>query len=85
MDILFQWRCSILLENGEDALTNLEQTRKFPANTEGVHYSLVEAAFQMRELTIRDGRAFWAIGYEADRLRLVDAIHTIDTRYSCIG
>jgi len=35
---------------------------------------LLEAAFQMRELTLRDRRAFWTNGYESDRLRLNEAI-----------
>ena len=40
----------------------------------GIDGGLVEAAFQMRELAVRDGRAFWISGYEAERLRLIEAI-----------
>ena len=39
-----------------------------------VYNGLVEAAFQMRELTRQDGHAFWISGYETDRVRMVETI-----------
>lgn len=35
---------------------------------------LIEAAFQMRDLARRDSQAMWVSGYDADRLRLVEAM-----------
>jgi hypothetical protein len=64
----------ILLDKREAVFEELGRTPDFPASPDEVYHDLVEASFQMRELTIRDGRAFWTRGYEADRLRLVEAI-----------
>jgi hypothetical protein len=51
-----------------------ERSWRFPADPDEIYQGLLEAAFQMRELTIRDRRAFWTNGYESDRLRLNEAI-----------
>lgn len=37
-----------------------------------VHRNLVEAAFEMRRLTLENGCAFWSSGGEEDRLRCVE-------------
>jgi hypothetical protein len=52
----------------------LERSGSFPADPDEIYQGLLEAAFQMRELTIRDRRAFWTNGYESDRLRLIEAL-----------
>jgi hypothetical protein len=52
----------------------LAQQSGTPEETETIYESLVEAAFQMRECTLKDGIAMWTSGYEADRLSLVDAM-----------
>jgi hypothetical protein len=64
----------ILLEKREAVFEKLKRGWDFPADPDEVYNGLVEAAFQMRELAIRDGRAFWISGYEPDRLQLVEAI-----------
>lgn len=63
-----------LLGNREVVLEKLGRAWGFPVDPEEVYGGLVEAAFQMRELAIRDNRAFWNNGYEADRLDLIEAI-----------
>ena len=47
-----------------------------------IYDGLVEAAFQMRELTSQHDYAFWTTGYEADRLRLVEAIRRSNLKSS---
>jgi hypothetical protein len=64
----------ILLDKRQAVFENLRRSWDFPTEPDEIYCGLIEAAFQMRELTIRDGRAFWTSGYEADRLRLVEAI-----------
>ena len=39
-----------------------------------IYFNLIDAAFRMRELTLRDGCAFWTSGYEFDRDRLVETM-----------
>lgn len=39
-----------------------------------VYSGLVEAAFQMRDLAIQRGCAFWTSGYEADRTQLLEVM-----------
>lgn len=64
----------ILLDKREAVFEKLRREWDFPADPDEIYADLVEAAFQMRELVIRDGRAFWITGYEPDRLQLVEAI-----------
>ena len=64
----------VLMENKESIFEEVRKTKDFPASPDDVYHDLVEASFQMRELIIQTGRAFWTRGYEADRLRLVEAI-----------
>jgi hypothetical protein len=66
----------ILLDKRETVFEKLQRAWDFPipADPDEIYRGLLEAAFEMRELTIRDGRAFWINGYEPDRLRLVEAI-----------
>jgi hypothetical protein len=55
----------------------LDQIRRWPHPPESaveVYDGLVAAAFEMRELTRRDGVSMWISGYEADRLNLVEAM-----------
>jgi len=58
----------IFLSERETVCTHLAE------HSEEVYANLVETAFRMRELTYRDGRAFWTSGYEFDRERLVDTM-----------
>lgn len=44
------------------------------STAEEVYEGLIAAAFEMRERTKQDQAAFWTSGYEADRLRLMDAM-----------
>ena len=56
---------------------SLEQIREWAGNEtqpEEIYDGLLAAAFEMRTLARRDGRAFWTSGYEADRLNLVEAM-----------
>lgn len=64
----------ILLDKREAVFEKLKNTTHSPANVDEVYHDLVDGAFQMRELTIRDGLAFWTRGYESDCSRLVEAI-----------
>jgi hypothetical protein len=64
----------ILLDKRKAVFEKLGCITNFPASPDEIYHDLVEACFQMRELAIRDGRAFWTRGYETDRLRLVEAI-----------
>ena len=64
----------ILLDKREAVFEKLRRSWDFPADLDEIYGGLVEAAFQMRELAVRDGRAFWISGYEAERLRLIEAI-----------
>lgn len=64
----------ILLEHREAVFEKLRRLPDFPADPAEVYHDLVEACFQMRELAIREGRAFWTRGCESDRLLLVEAI-----------
>jgi hypothetical protein len=48
----------ILLDKREVVFEKLGRTSDFPASSDEVYRDLVEASFQMRELVIRDGRAF---------------------------
>ena len=64
----------ILLDKREAVFEELGRTADLPASPDEVYHDLVEACFQMRELVIRERRAFWTRGYEADRLRLVEAV-----------
>ena len=69
----------ILLEKRDAVFEKLEHSAKlerswsFPADPAEIYEGLLEAAFQMREMTIRDRQAFWTNGYEADRLMLIEA------------
>ena len=54
-----------------------EHCRKLagPADSpEAIYEGLIATAFEMRERTKTEQIAFWTSGYEADRLRLVDAM-----------
>lgn len=64
----------ILLDKRDAVFEKLKRSWDFPADPNEIYEGLVEAAFQMRELTIRDVRAFWTSGYEPDRLALMEAI-----------
>jgi hypothetical protein len=39
-----------------------------------VYHGLMEAAFEMRALTQRDGVAFWTSGYQSDQMQLMEAM-----------
>ena len=39
-----------------------------------VYSGVVEAAWRMRELAVKQHRAFWTSGYEADRVRLIETM-----------
>jgi hypothetical protein len=43
-------------------------------HSEEIYPNLVEAAFRMRELTLKNGCAFWTSGYEFDRERLIETM-----------
>ncbi|MFO1488351.1 MAG: hypothetical protein U1F83_04875 [Verrucomicrobiota bacterium] len=64
----------ILLDNKESVFEDLRKTKAFPAKPEEIYEDLVEASFQMRELTIRNQCAFWTRGYESDRLKLMESM-----------
>lgn len=64
----------ILLDKREAVLDKLGCVSDFSASPDEIYHDLVEASLQMRELVIRDGRAFWTRGYEPDCLRLIEAI-----------
>jgi hypothetical protein len=59
----------LLLKHSAEVLERLTQSVPDPSL---VHRSLVEAAFEMRRLTLEDGCAFWSSGGEDDRLRCVE-------------
>lgn len=62
------------MDKREVVFQKLQRARDYGADPEEVYHGLVEAAFQMRDLTIRDRRAFWTSGYEPDRLYLLEAM-----------
>lgn len=51
-----------------------QKTAGEPVTPEEIYQGVLETAFRMRHLARRDGHAFWTSGYEADRLRLIDAV-----------
>jgi hypothetical protein len=59
----------LLLRHSAKILENLTDREADPSL---VHRNLVEAAFEMRRLTLEDGCAFWSSGGEEDRLRCVE-------------
>lgn len=59
----------LLLMHSDRILGNLTERVADPFL---VHRNLVEAAFEMRRLTLEDGCSFWSSGGEEDRLRCVD-------------
>jgi hypothetical protein len=59
----------LLLRHSAEVLENLKESLPDPSL---VHRNLVEAAFEMRRLTLEDGCAFWSSGGEEDRLRCVE-------------
>jgi hypothetical protein len=64
----------ILLERKESVFGDFCKAKDFPATPKEIYGDLLEAAFQMQELTIQNQSAFWTRGYESDRLRLVEAM-----------
>ena len=64
----------ILLDKRDAVFEKLKGPWDFPTDSEEIYHGLLEAAFQMRDLTIRENRAFWTSGYESDRLKLAEAI-----------
>lgn len=58
----------ILLSKREEILDCLK------GRPEEVYTGLVDAAFRMRELAVRDHCAFWTSGYETDREQLLERI-----------
>lgn len=58
----------ILLSKREEILDSLKD------RPEEIYPGLVEAAFRMRELAVRDGCALWTSGYEADRKHLLETM-----------
>lgn len=59
----------LLLKHSTQVLENLTGGVPDPSL---VHRNLVEAAIEMRRLTLEDGCAFWSSGGEEDRLRCVE-------------
>jgi len=59
----------LLLSHSARMLENLTERVPDPSL---VHRNLVEAAFEMRRLTLEEGCAFWISGGEKDRLRCVE-------------
>ena len=64
----------LLFTERENVLKDIQRWVAQRAEPEEVYEGLVEAAFKMRELSRRDGVAFWTSGYEADRLQLIEAM-----------
>ena len=64
----------LLFTERENVLKNIQAWAGARAEPEEVYTGLVEGAFKMRDLARRDGQAFWISGYEADRMRLMDAM-----------
>jgi hypothetical protein len=65
--------CMLFTER-ENVLKDIQRWAAGRAEPREVYDGLVEAAFKMRELTRRDSQAIWISGYEADRLRLIEAM-----------
>ena len=59
----------LLLKHSAEVLERL--TQNVP-DSSLVHRSLVEAAFEMRRLTMEDGCAFWSSGGDEDRVSCVE-------------
>jgi hypothetical protein len=64
----------VLFTEREGVLERIRAGKHPHAKAEEVYEGLIAAAFQMRDLTKQDGVAFWTSGYEADRLRLEEAM-----------
>jgi hypothetical protein len=65
--------CMLLTERA-GLMERLKKWARPPARPAEIYEGLLETAFEMRERTRREGHAFWISGYDADRLRLADAI-----------
>jgi hypothetical protein len=65
--------CMLVTER--EGVLDIIRDRNYP-NTEPleVYNNLTEAAFEMRALTKHDGVAFWTSGYQADQMRLMEAM-----------
>jgi hypothetical protein len=59
----------LLLKHSAEVLEHLTERVADPLL---VHRNMVEAAFEIRRLTLEDGCAFWSSGGEEDRLRCVE-------------
>lgn len=59
----------LMLRHSAEVLERLKEVVPDPSL---VFANLVEAAFEMRRLTLEDGCAFWSSGGEEDRLRCVE-------------
>src|SRR5258708_16488804 len=64
----------LLLTEQKWALHQCRRPASSHAPPEEVYQGLLEAAFDIRARARHDGHAFWISGYEADRLRLVEAM-----------
>jgi hypothetical protein len=64
----------LLLTERDGVLKRIQSWARNWAEPEEVYEGLLTAAFEMRASARREGRAFWTSGYEADRLRLVEAM-----------
>lgn len=58
----------ILLSQRDSILVSLKD------EPHDVYAGLVETAFRMRDLAIRQSCAFWTSGYDADRIRLIEVM-----------
>ncbi len=55
-------------------IASWQKTRCPSVHPDEIFHGVLEAAFEMRALVRKDGRAFWTSGYEADGLNLAKTI-----------
>jgi hypothetical protein len=64
----------LLLTERKGVMDQIREWAGTETSPEEIYEGVLAAAFEMRATVRRDGRAFWTSGYEADRLRLIEAI-----------